>query len=397
MSDRTPNTPILPPAMLGILGGGQLGCMFTVAAKTMGYQVTVLDPDPNAPAARFADEHLCAAFDDQAALEKMAANCAAITTEFENVNANSMKWLAQSTFVSPRGECVEIAQDRIREKTFFRDAGLPTAPFLAIEKASDLEVDLSLYLPGILKTARMGYDGKGQVRVKTKEELLTAWQQLKETACVLEKMMPLKTEVSAIVTRSVSGDCAVFPVSENHHFEGILDVSIVPANVTDAVKTSAAAAAKTVASSLGYVGVLAIEFFVLADDSLVVNEMAPRPHNSGHYTLDATTVSQFQQQVRAMCGLPPGDATLLKPVAMVNLLGDVWPGAGTADCKEPDWSSMMSEPSGFLHLYGKKEARVARKMGHYNLLGSNANDVAAKVAALRDELLTAAGRPRPLA
>ncbi len=382
--------------MLGILGGGQLGSMFATAAKTMGYGVTVLDPDANAPAARFADRHLCAAFDDAAALADMANTCAAITTEFENVNANSMIWLAQHTFVSPRGECVAIAQDRIREKTFFRDAGLPTAPFLALEKPSDLDADVSAYLPGILKTARLGYDGKGQVRVKTRDELVTAWHDLKQQACVLEKMMPLKTEVSAIVTRGVDGNTAVFPVAENHHYQGILDVSIVPANVTQDVATRAAAAAKTVASSLGYVGVLAIEFFVLADDSLVVNEMAPRPHNSGHYTLDATTVSQFQQQVRAMCGLTPGDASLLKPVAMVNLLGDVWPGAGTADCVEPDWSAMQQEPAGFLHLYGKKEARVARKMGHYNLLGDDANTVARRAGQLRDQLLASAGRARPV-
>ena len=393
MSQQT-RFPILPPAMLGIFGGGQLGRMFAAAAKAMGYRVTVLDPDPKSPTADFADVHLCRPYNDQAALQQLADTCAAVTTEFENVDAAAMTWLTEHVFVSPAGACVAVAQDRISEKTFFRDAGLPTAPFLVVEQESDLAGDLSAYLPGILKTARMGYDGKGQVRVKTADEARAAWAGMKGAACVLEKMLALKTEVSAIVTRSANGQSAVFPLAENSHHQGILDITVVPASVSPAVAAQAEAAARTVADKLDYVGVLAVEFFVLQDDSLVVNEMAPRPHNSGHYTLDATVTSQFQQQVRAMCGLPPGDTALLSPVAMVNLLGDVWPGAGTPGCQEPDWSAWCAEPAGFLHLYGKQEARVGRKMGHYNLLAADTATARDRVAVLRDQLLAAAGRPR---
>ncbi|NLR76456.1 5-(carboxyamino)imidazole ribonucleotide synthase [Leeia aquatica] len=384
---------ILPPARLGILGGGQLGRMFVQAARTMGYTVTVLDPDPDAPAAEFANLHLCAAFDDAEALRQLADSCAAITTEFENVNAESMRWLAQHTVVSPRGECVAVAQDRIREKTFFQQHGLPVAPFLPVTQADDLDSDLSDYLPGILKTARLGYDGKGQQRVRTAEEARAAWQQL-GVPCVLEKMLPLQLEISAIVTRAADGQMAVFPIAENQHHQGILDVTLVPARVSTDLAQAAQQAACRVAAALDYVGVLAVEFFVLEDGLLRVNEMAPRPHNSGHYTLDATVSSQFQQQVRAMCGLPPAATDLLRPVAMLNLLGDVWPGAGTDACREPDWQPLQAEAQGFLHLYGKREARIGRKMAHYNLLADQANTAAERVAVLRDTLLQAAGRAR---
>ncbi|HSC81804.1 MAG TPA: 5-(carboxyamino)imidazole ribonucleotide synthase, partial [Chitinolyticbacter sp.] len=311
---------ILPPAMLGILGGGQLGRMFAAAAKTMGYRVAVLDPDPQAPAADFADVHLCKPYTDEAALAELAASCAAITTEFENVNADSMKWLAaKGVPVSPAGECVAIAQDRIAEKTFIRNAGLATAPFLAVRTAKDLEGDLSPYLPGILKTARLGYDGKGQIRVKTAEEARYALSEFKHQACVLEKMLPLAAEVSVIVARTSRNEVVSFPVAENIHEGGILDVSIVPARIAQAVTDRARRMAKQLAEALDYVGVLAVEFFVLDGDELVINEMAPRPHNSGHYTLDATLTSQFEQQVRTMCGLYPGRTDLLSPAVMVNL------------------------------------------------------------------------------
>lgn len=373
---------ILPPSMLGILGGGQLGRMFAVAAKTMGYRVTVLDPDANAPAAQFADVHLCAPFNDAAALKTLAQTCAAVTTEFENVNADAMRELARTTRVSPSGDCVAIAQDRIVEKSWINKAGLPTAPYLAIESVEDIQVELSPYLPGILKTARLGYDGKGQVRVSTAEEARAAYANLGGQACVLEKMLELKLEVSAIVTRVSSAQMAVFPVAENSHENGILDVSIVPARIAPVLAASAQQMAQSLAEALDYVGVLAVEFFVLADDSLVVNEIAPRPHNSGHYTLTACLTDQFQQQVRAMCGLLPGRTDLLSPVVMVNLLGDVW----KEDGREPNWDVLAEAPNAQLHLYGKKQARPGRKMGHFNVMAATADEALEQAEALKDTL-----------
>lgn len=374
--------PILPPSMLGILGGGQLGRMFAVAAKTMGYQVSVLDPDPAAPAADFADVHLCAAFDDAAALQQLADSCAAITTEFENVNADSMRWLGERVPVSPSGDCVAIAQDRIVEKRYIVQAGLAAAPYLAVESAADLAGDLSDYLPGILKTARLGYDGKGQQRVKTADEARAAHAELGGVRCVLEKMLPLACEVSAIVTRSSALEMAVFPLAENQHANGILDVSIVPARVAPALAEQARSMARQLAEALDYVGVLAVEFFVLEDDSLVINEIAPRPHNSGHYTLDATLTSQFEQQVRAMCGLYPGKTDLLSPVVMVNLLGDSW----GEDGGEPNWELLLQGPASKLHLYGKQEARPGRKMGHYNVLAATADAALEQALAIKQTL-----------
>ncbi|BCL76970.1 N5-carboxyaminoimidazole ribonucleotide synthase [Jeongeupia sp. HS-3] len=375
--------PILPPAMLGILGGGQLGRMFAVAARTMGYRVTVLDPDARAPAADFADVHLARPYNDPDALAELARSCAAITTEFENVNAESMRWLAsQGVPVSPSGDCVAIAQDRVAEKTFIRNAGLATAPFLAVQTAADLAGDLSAYLPGILKTARLGYDGKGQARVKTVEEARAALSDLKHQPCVLEKMMPLVAEVSVIVTRTRAGEVTSFPPAENEHANGVLDVSIVPARIGADITERARAMAMQLAEALDYVGVLAVEFFILDGDELVINEMAPRPHNSGHYTLDATLTSQFEQQVRAMCGLYPGKTDLLRPVVMVNLLGDVWGDKGA----EPNWDVLLTAPNAKLHLYGKTEARSGRKMGHFNVMADSADAALEQALAIKDML-----------
>ncbi|QDQ26946.1 5-(carboxyamino)imidazole ribonucleotide synthase [Chitinimonas arctica] len=377
--------PILPPAMLGILGGGQLGRMFAMAAKTMGYRVTVLDPDAGAPAADFADVHLCAAYNDHAALRELAETCAAITTEFENVNAESMRWLAQHVPVSPSGDCLAIAQDRIQEKAWIRKAGLATAPYLALDTVADLNHDLSPYLPGILKTARLGYDGKGQVRVQTASDARAAYADLGGQPCVLEKMLPLRCEVSAIVTRSNAHEVAVFPLAENRHRNGILDISIVPAQLAPALAEEAQRMAVRLAEALDYIGVLAVEFFVLEDGAevaLVINEIAPRPHNSGHYTIDACVTSQYQQQVRAMCGLHPGATGLLSPVVMVNLLGDSW----RADGGEPNWDVLMQAPNTHLHLYGKAEARPGRKMGHYCVLAADSEAALQQAEAIKDTL-----------
>ncbi|MFZ4702188.1 MAG: 5-(carboxyamino)imidazole ribonucleotide synthase, partial [Candidatus Methylumidiphilus sp.] len=357
---------LLPTAMLGILGGGQLGRMFTMSALSMGYRVTVLDPDTESPAGALADVHLCAAFDDPEALQQLADTCVAVTTEFENVPAESMAFLERHIRVSPSSEAVAIAQDRIREKRFIFGAGLQVAPFLAIESLQDLEQDLSGHLPGILKIARLGYDGKGQVRVFSSEEAKAAFIEMGSKPCVLERKLDLQTEISVIVTRSGTGQAVCFPVAENHHAGGILDISIVPARVETAVADRARHMALQLAESLDYVGVLAVEFFVLDGGELLINEIAPRPHNSGHYTLDATLFSQFDQQVRSMCGLPPGDTRLLTPVVMVNLMGDIW------GDDEPAWDVLLSQPNVHLHLYGKKSARIGRKMGHYNVLAEEA-------------------------
>ena len=361
--------PILPPAMLGILGGGQLGSMFTVAAKTMGYRVTVLDPDPNAPAARFADCHLCTPFDDADAL-KTLAQCAAVTTEFENVHAQSMRDLAQHTRVSPSGDCVAIAQNRITEKAWIRKAGLPTAPYQTVERIGDINEGTAQYLPGILKTATLGYDGKGQIRVHTVAEVQAAFEQHGGVACVLEKMVDLRAEISVIVCRLDSRHTATYDPAENRHDNGILSYSTVPARLPETVQRQARQMAVRLADALDYVGVLAVEMFVVGDaQDLVVNEIAPRPHNSGHHTIDACAASQFQQQVRLMCGLPPADTRLLSPCTMANILGDLWGGNGG----EPHWEAVQQHPSAHLHLYGKTAARNCRKMGHFTVLADTAD------------------------
>ena len=376
------STPILPPARLGILGGGQLGRMFTVAAKTMGYQVVVLDPDPLAPAAEFADEHLCAPFTDAAALAKLA-QCAAVTTEFENVNADAMRQLAAHTVVSPSGDCVAIAQNRIHEKAWIRKAGLQTAPYQIIEQAADITDASAEFLPGILKTATMGYDGKGQIRVKTVAELQAAFAEHNGVACVLEKMVDLRAEISVIVCRLNNDQTVCFDPAENQHIDGILAYSIVPARLPQALQQQAQTMAKRLADELDYVGVLAVEIFVTGDEQvLVVNEMAPRPHNSGHHTLDACTTDQFQQQVRLMCGLLPGNTALLAPCTMANILGDVW----GEDGSEPNWLNLQQQASSHLHLYGKKSARKGRKMGHFTTLSDSAEQALQAAQALHSSL-----------
>ena len=361
---------IAPPAMLGILGGGQLGRFFAMAAKRMGYQVTVLDPDPNAPAAAFADEHICAAYDDETALEKLA-QCAAVTTEFENVNAQAMIKLAQKTRVTPAGELVAIAQNRIDEKAAIRKASLPVTPYQAIRSREDLNANTKQLLPGILKTATLGYDGKGQRTVKTQTGLLTSLSSLaKDGPYILEKALDLTAELSVIVCRLDNNVVVTFPPAENIHDNGILAFTIVPARLPEELLKRAEVMAKHLAEKLDYVGVLAVEMFVVGDkQQLVVNEIAPRPHNSGHYTLDACVSDQFQQQVRIMCGLPPSRTTLITPCCMVNLLGDMW----GEDGKEPDWSPLLKSPDTFLHLYGKKQARPGRKMGHFTVFAETAD------------------------
>lgn len=374
---------IFPDAMLGMLGGGQLGRMFTLAAHSMGYRVTVLDPDPLSPAGAIADVHLKAAYQDREALQLLADSCAAITTEFENVPADSLRWLANHCTVRPAGDAVAVAQDRMREKAFFRDCGLDVARYAVIEKADDLAQPGAKLFPGILKRARFGYDGKGQARVANASEARAAFQKFGSDACVLEALVDLACEVSVVVARGADGETRVFPVAENQHRNGILDVCVVPARVAPALAARAEQAAKLVAQRLNYCGVLAVEFFVTTGGELLANEFAPRPHNSGHYTIDACTTSQFEQQARALCGLALGDTRLLSPVVMVNLLGEAW-GSGV-----PDWQRLFANPRAKLHLYGKHEARPGRKMGHFAVLGENAEAALAEALALRAALCPA--------
>jgi 5-(carboxyamino)imidazole ribonucleotide synthase len=359
---------ILPPSMLGMLGGGQLARFFVIAAHEMGYRVMVLDPDKNSPAGLLADEHLCAAYDDQAALDRMERECVAVTTEFENVPAATLSALAQHVPVHPAASAVAICQHRVSEKNFLRDHGFPHAPYAEINAETDIPTEEAGLYPGILKVARFGYDGKGQARVRNHEEALAAFRNFKGEQCVLEKMLALDYEVSVVLARDAQGDVVPFPVAENIHRNGILDISIVPARGSAAVREQAQALARGVAEKLEYVGTLGVEFFV-CDGQLFVNEMAPRPHNSGHYTIDACVTDQFEQQIRALCGLPLGDARLHSPAVMVNLLGDIWR-AG-----EPAWNVLFEQLDLKLHLYGKHEARPGRKMGHFTVIGNDAEQV----------------------
>ena len=366
------SAPILPGSTLGILGGGQLGRMFCVAARNMGYRLTVLDPDPGSPAGRIADDHIEAAYDDRQALDYLASTCDVITTEFENVPADTMRYLAQSRPVFPSADVLEIAQNRNREKAFATRAGLTPAPNHAVYSDADIERAVEVTgLPAVLKTATLGYDGKGQAVVESLAQAQQAFRDLGAVECVLEKKIELAKEVSVIVARNQQGETAVYPVGENEHRNGILHMTIVPARVDDALVRKARQQALQLADELEYVGVIAVEFFIGADGELLFNEMAPRPHNSGHYSKEACVTSQFEQQARAICGLAPGDVRLLSPVVMVNLLGDLW---------QPDWRLLLDQADLKLHLYGKKDARPGRKMGHFNVLDS---DVDAALATAR--------------
>ena len=359
---------LLPQAgvTLGVMGGGQLGRMFVHAAQAMGYRTAVLDPDPESPAGLVSHQHIVAAYDDPAALAQLAALCAAVTTEFENVPAHALRTLAAHCVVSPPAAAVSVAQDRAQEKAHFMRCGVPCAPYAVIETAAQLQAVPDGLLPGILKTARMGYDGKGQIRVADRAALAQAWDALQQLPCVLEKMLPLAAECSVLVARGADGAMVHFPVQRNLHREGILAVTEVFAgNLPAPLAAQAVTAAESIARGLDYVGLLCVEFFVLQDGSLVVNEIAPRPHNSGHYTLDACDQSQFSLQVRTLAGLPLTPPRQHSAAVILNLLGDIW-AAGT-----PDWSGVLALPGTHLHLYGKAQARAGRKMGHLNVTAAS--------------------------
>jgi 5-(carboxyamino)imidazole ribonucleotide synthase len=379
---------------LGVMGGGQLGRMFAHAAQRMGFFTAVLDPDASSPAGRISHHHVQTVYTDPEGLARLAELSAAITTEFENVPAEALDTLARTRTVSPSAGAVAIAQDRAAEKAHFVRCGVPCAPYAVIETSEQLAEVVASFalaggnagaslLPGILKTARMGYDGKGQIRVSTPAELEAAWIALKQVPCVLEKMLPLRMECSVIVARGANGDCVNLPVQRNLHRDGILAVTeVYEGNLPLALAERAVAAAKSIASGLQYVGVLCVEFFVLDESDpaaaglggLVVNEMAPRPHNSGHYSMDACDVSQFHLQVRTLAGLPLVQPRQHSPAIMLNLLGDIWPEDGEG---VPPWAQVLALPGTHLHLYGKLKASKGRKMGHLNVTGPTIEQVRA--------------------
>ena len=383
--------PLPPGSTLGVLGGGQLGRMWAHVAQRMGYNTAVLDPDAHSPAGLVSHHHIHTNYLDAAGLKQLAAVCQAVTTEFENVPADALAQLAATLPVSPAASAVAVAQDRAREKAHFVKCGVPVAPHAVIDTADQLAALLAdtakvdHLLPGILKTSRMGYDGKGQLRVTTRDELNAGWATLGQVPCVLEKMLPLASECSVIVARGRDGAMVNLPVQRNLHRDGILAVTEVFAgNVPDALANQAIVAAKAVAQELNYVGVLCVEFFVLADGALVVNEIAPRPHNSGHYSQDACDVSQFELQVRTMADLPLTQPRQHSPAVMLNLLGDLWFTHGDTQT-EPAWAQVLALPGTHLHLYGKREARKGRKMGHLNITAATpegARAVALQAAAI---------------
>ncbi len=380
--------PLLPGSTLGVLGGGQLGRMWAHVAQRMGYSTAVLDPDAHSPAGLVSHHHIHTDYLDPAGLKQLAAVCQAVTTEFENVPADALAQLAATLPVSPAASAVAVAQDRAREKAHFVKCGVPVAPHAVIDTAEQLAAVKDNLLPGILKTSRMGYDGKGQLRVTTRDELNAGWAKLGSVPCVLEKMLPLASECSVIVARGRDGAMVNLPVQRNLHRDGILAVTEVFAgNVPETLVNQAITAAKAVAQELNYVGVLCVEFFVLVDGALVVNEIAPRPHNSGHYSQDACDVSQFELQVRTMADLPLTQPRLHSAAIMLNLLGDLWFDKSGSEPNslisqvEPPWQKVLALPGTYLHLYGKHEARVGRKMGHLNITA--ATPEAARAVALQ--------------
>jgi 5-(carboxyamino)imidazole ribonucleotide synthase len=370
------------PVTLGVLGGGQLGRMFAQSAQAMGFRVAVLDPDPGSPAAQLADLHIRATYDDAQGLAELARVCDAVTTEFENVPAQALRELAASVRVAPSAEAVAVCQHRAREKAQFVQGGVPCAPHLLITGEADLARAAPELFPAILKTATLGYDGKGQCGVADAAALRGAWHGLGAVPCLLEKRLQLACEFSVIVARDGQGRCVHLPLQQNLHRDGILAVTRVPApDVPPAAAREAIAHTRRLAAELGYVGVLCVEWFALQDGRVLANEMAPRPHNSGHASLDACDVSQFELQVRTLAGLPLPEPRLHSPAVMLNLLGDMWfpPAAAARPAgplpapRTPDWAAVLALPGVHLHLYGKAEPRPGRKMGHLTVTAADAD------------------------
>jgi 5-(carboxyamino)imidazole ribonucleotide synthase len=380
-ASRVDARPILPGSTVGVLGSGQLGRMFAIAARRMGYRVHTLSPDDDTPTGQVADREVRAAYDDLDAVRDFAQQVHVVTFEFENVSAAAAEAAAQFAPVRPAGEVLHIAQHRLREKAWLSSNGIPVAPNEVVRSLDELRAALGrIGAPAVLKTAGFGYDGKGQAKIAALADADAAWKSLASNEAVLEAWIPFREEVSVVAARGLDGEYADFGVVGNSHHNHILDVTVAPANVSAAVRRDATEITRTILEKLGVVGVLCVEFFLTHDDKLIVNELAPRPHNSGHFSFDASVTSQFEQQLRAICGLPLGSTELLRPAAMANLLGDVW-SAG-----EPDWAAACRLPNVKLHLYGKAEPRPGRKMGHLTALGNTAEEARATVVAARDAL-----------
>lgn len=385
MSDEIRFKVTRPGQWLGLLGGGQLGRMFCMAAQSLGYRVLVLDPAANGPAGSVADDQILADYLDDQGLVRLAQRCVGVTTEFENVPAMALDALSRSIPVSPSAFSVGIAQNRLEEKAYISKCGVPVAPHAPVNEANPVDESLQALLPGILKTARLGYDGKGQVRVASLDDVQKAFNDLGRVDCVLEKRLALQKEVSVIVARDHCGECVTYPVAENHHRSGILATTLVPARIDETMASQARAHAIAIAGALDYIGVLCVEFFVVHGLGLVVNEIAPRPHNSGHYSIDACVTSQFEQQARILAGLPLGSTRQHSPSVMVNLLGDLW-FTSNGEEREPDWASILALPQAKLHLYGKDQARVGRKMGHITVVAPTLDEAMEAAQEVRDIL-----------
>jgi 5-(carboxyamino)imidazole ribonucleotide synthase len=377
---------ILPGATIGVLGSGQLGRMFTIAARRLGYRVHTFSPDQDSPTGQVADHEVTASYDDLAAVAAFAREVSAVTFEFENVPSRTVDALGAGIAVRPSGRVLHVTQHRVREKTFLADAGIPVAPFAVVETSADLEGGLAqVGVPAILKTASFGYDGKGQVRIGDPGDAVTAWASIGNAPAVLEGVVEFACEVSVVVARGVDGTMVDYGAIENSHSRHILDVSVWPARVSADTTAKAVALARRACEALDVVGVLCVEMFVTPSGDVIVNELAPRPHNSGHLTIDAHVTCQFEQQLRAVCGLPLGTTAARSPAAaMANLLGDEWSGG------EPDWAAALARPGVKLHLYGKVEPRPGRKMGHLTATAPSADEAEACVREAR-RLLTARG------
>jgi 5-(carboxyamino)imidazole ribonucleotide synthase len=379
---------VIPPgSTIGLLGGGQLGRMFGIAARRMGYRVHTFEPSPDSPAGQISDREFNGPYTDWELLNAFVQSVDVVTFEFENIPAEVVDRISQTRPVHPRSEVLHICQNRAREKSFLREHQYPHAPFALVSNQAELDVALeSIGLPSVLKSADFGYDGKGQRKINRGDSV--DFSTFGAVQAVLEKWIPFERELSVICARDGNGQACTFPASENVHTRQILDYSIVPARIKPEVEHRAVSIAQNIADDLNVIGLIAVEFFLTSDNQLIVNELAPRPHNSGHYTLDACLTSQFEQQLRAVCGLPFGSTALLRPSVMVNLLGDLWNGG-----LQPDWRPVLRHPRAKFHLYGKLEGRPGRKMGHFCVLRETIEQALAEALDIKQELTHVNRRP----
>ncbi len=372
--------PVLPGATIGVLGSGQLGRMFAIAARRMGYRVHTLSPDEDTPTGQVADLEITASYDDLDAVRKFAAAVDVVTFEFENVPAVTAEAAASRAPVRPAGEVLHITQQRLREKTYLAAHGFPVAPFASVRSLAELETALAqIGTPAILKSAGFGYDGKGQVPIHEQNQAISAFAQVGQDA-VLERRIDFECELSVVAVRAQNGEFIHYHPVRNHHVRGILDLTVAPAPIPKHIEAKAVQITRAILEQMQVVGVLCVEFFLTRDGDLLINELAPRPHNSGHFTIDACVTSQFEQQLRAVCGLPLGSPEQLRPAAMANLLGELW------SSREPDWSAACAHPGAKLHLYGKLEPRPGRKMGHITAVAETPGEAESKVLSARSAL-----------